>query len=74
MKLKNTFKNPIIRFRYHLDNNTKRDLILSVSFYEIKLWNIINAECLFNIAKNNNNFYYSACFLSNNKNIYLTYY
>ena len=70
-EIKNAFKNPIICFRYHLDNIKKRDLILSISFYEIKLWNILNAECLFNITKNNNNFYYSACFLNNNKNIYL---
>ena len=70
-EIKNPHKNPIICFRYHLDNIKKRDLILSISFYQIKLWNINNTECLFNITKNNDDFYYSAGFLNDNKNIYL---
>ena len=59
-------------FRYIYDKFKKRDLIISVSDEIIKLWNIINFECILDIRRTNNDeFYNSACFLTNNNQIFI---
>ena len=66
-EIKNAHNNIIINFKHHLDSINKCDLIISISIDgNIKLWNINNIECLFNINKAN--FLYSACFLKDNNN------
>ena len=74
-EIKNAHEKEISNFRYYLDNNNKRDLILSISAdnNNIKLWNINNYECLLNM--NNINKYgwiFSACFLNYKDKIYIT--
>ena len=64
----------IISFRYILDINNKRDLIISISADDnnIKLWNINNWELLTNIENiNENGFLYSSCFLNDNNQNYI---
>ena len=58
--------------RYIYDKFQKRDLIISISEEIIKLWNIINFECILKIKNNNKNeFYNSACFLTNINQIFI---
>ena len=73
-EIKNAHEYDITNLRYYLDNNNKRDLILSISYFDnnIKLWNINSYECLINIKKiNKYGYLYSACFLNNNNQIYI---
>ena len=70
----NAHKKKINNIIHYLDEVNKRDLILSISTENnnIKLWNIKNLECLINIENvNKKGFLHSACFLKNNKNIYI---
>ena len=64
----------ISSFRYFFDNLEYRDLLISISNKDnnIKLWNIINFECLLNLEKiySDGNLE-SACFLTDNINIYI---
>ena len=67
-KIKNTHKDYIDNFRYSYDIQNKRDIILSLSSGDnnIKIWDIKNWDCIYNI----NNIYkvgilLSACFLIN---------
>ena len=50
-QIKKAHKNNIINIRHYSDNINKRDLILSISAndHNIKIWNVYNLECLFNI-------------------------
>ena len=80
-EIKNCHLKKITNFRHHLDKINKRDLILSISArdYTLKVWNIYNFECIFNL----NNIYdfqskiishkllYSACFLTDKKQNYI---
>ena len=73
-EVKNAHKKYITNFRYNLDEDNKRDLILSISYDDnnIKLWNVKNFECLFNIEHANDYGYlYSACFLNDNNQLYI---
>jgi len=71
-EVKNAHKTYITNFRYCLDKNNKRDLIISISCNDnnIKLWNINNLECLHNFENiYNSGQLFSACFLNNNNQI-----
>ena len=73
-EIKNAHENDITNIRYYLDNLYKREIILSVSSYDnnIKLWNIKNWECLFNIKNiNRAGYLYSASILNDNNNNYI---
>ena len=59
----------INNFRHYLDENNKRDLILSLSNKEInlKIWNLYNWECLVNIFNvYDSGYLFSACLLKDN--------
>ena len=73
IEIKNAHKTYITNFRYYFDNTNKRDLILSISNNDstIKLWNVNNWECLFDIEKIYSSDLYSSCFLNDNNNLYI---
>ena len=67
-------ENYITNFRYFLDKINKRDLILSISADDnnIKVWNVLNFDCLLNMKEiNKKGCLYSACFLNFNDQIYI---
>lgn len=73
-ELANAHNNNITNFRYYLDKEKKRDLLISISSDDrnLKLWNINNLECLTDLK----NVYdegslYSGCFLNVNNEIYI---
>ena len=73
-EIKNAHNKNIREIRHYLDNIKKRNLILSISSDDnnLKLWNIINFECLLNIKNvNKKGSLYSACILNNNNNYYI---
>ena len=73
-EIKKAHRSSIIGFRHYSDKKNKRDLIISISIKDnnVKLWNINDFELLFDYQKiNNNGFINSACFLSNNSDIYI---
>ena len=53
IEIKNAHKNYITNFRHYLDEINKINLIISISAQDnnIKIWNIINFECLINLEK-----------------------
>ena len=66
-EIKKAHNDHIRFFKYFLDNQNKRELILSISNdNNIKLWNIKNYQCLFNIKNNPYNNIYPACLFNNN--------
>ena len=74
-EIKNAYppKSYNVKFHHCFDINHKRDLLLSLSItpYTIKIWNIINFECLLNI-ENKNMCGNSSCFLNDyNNNIFI---
>ena len=76
IKIKNAHKQYITGFEHHLDiqNNKKRDLILSMSAKEnnIKIWIASNFECILELKRNNKNKLLNlACFLSFNNKTYI---
>ena len=73
-EIKNAHEQYITNFRYFLDKINKRDLIISISFNDIKLWNINNWLCLTHIQNiNYSGSILSSCFLNdNNKNYIIT--
>ena len=75
-EIKNAHKKYIANFRHYLDEQNKRDLIISISAIDnnIKLWNMNNLEILYNFEDiNKEGEIYSACFLNdNNKNYIIT--
>ena len=72
-EIKNAHNSYITNFRHYLDNNNRRDLILSISPNDnnIKLWNINNWEILVNIKNLKIGNLCSACFLNENNNTYI---
>ena len=72
-EIKNAHNSYITNFRHCLDNNNRRDLILSISPNDnnIKLWNINNWEILVNIKNLKIGNLCSACFLNENNNTYI---
>ena len=80
--IKNAHHYYITEFRHHQDNSNKRDLIISLSAWicDIRVWDVNNFDCLFNIEepdeidnKPNDTFLYSSCFLCENSNIYIVF-
>ena len=64
----------INNFRHYLDENNKRDLILSLSNKEInlKIWNLYNWECLVNIFNVYDfGYLFSSCLLKDNNEYYI---
>ena len=73
-EIKNAHSNEITNFKYILDKNNKRDLVMSICSKEneIKLWHINNLELLLHINNiNSNGIIRSACFLNDNEQIYI---
>jgi len=73
-EIKNAHNSEISRFRYYLDKINKRDLIISLSNYDLnlKLWNINNFECLYNFKSISNwGISLEAAFFNNNNQIYI---
>ena len=74
IEIKNAHNYYISNFRYFFDNNTNRDLIISISADDnnIKLWNCYNWECIKNFKNiNEDGILLSACFLRDNKYNYI---
>jgi WD40 repeat protein len=72
--IKNAHNCPIANFNHYGDTKNKRDLILSLSCFDmnIKLWNANTFECLYNFTNIFQNAHlYSVCFLNNKDNIYI---
>ena len=72
-EIKKAHNNYISSIKYIVDNNNKRELIISIS-NDIKLWNLKNIECLLMIKPNKENLkndIFNGCFLKNNKHIYI---
>ena len=73
-EIRNAHHELITNFRHYSDKANKRDLIISISSKDnnIKLWNIINFECLLNLEKiYNNGLLFSACFFNDNNQTYI---
>ena len=72
-EIENAHDEYITNFRYHLDIINNRDLIISISSFNchLKLWDADNLTCLFNFNNINNVSLYSACFLKDNRQIYI---
>ena len=73
-EIKNAHDDKITNFRHCLDETNKMDLIISISSHDnnIKLWNLNNLELLYNFEKlNDSGSLKSACFLEDNKNIFI---
>ena len=72
---KNGKKFFIVKIKHYLDNNNKRDLLLTIIKREIKIWNINNFECVFNLSKDCFLFHnLSACLLFDKNEIYIIIY
>ena len=65
----NNNDNKFIKLKYILDNKNKRDLVMAFSYSQIKVWNNINWECIFNYKDINKSIYMSSFFLIDNNNI-----
>ena len=73
-EIKNAHDCLISNFRYYLEENKKRDLILSISCDDnnIKLWDVYNWICITNILNaNQDGLLLSACLLINDNNSYI---
>ena len=73
-EIKNAHKDYITSFRHFFDKTSKRDLILSISGENnnIKLWSVVNFECLLSIINVNKvGTLLSACFLKDNNQNYI---
>ena len=73
-EIKNNHEEFITNFSHYLDVENNRDLIMSISLDDnnIRVWNLINWECILNIQKiNNDGYLYSACFLKENNKLYI---
>ena len=66
-EIKNSHPTNINNIRYFIDKINNRDLILSISFGNLKIWNI-NSECIANI---NEKTILTACLLNNNNQNYI---
>ena len=66
-EIKNCHATNINNIRYFFDKINNRDLILSISFGNLKTWNI-NSECIINI---NEKSILTACILNNNNQNYI---
>ena len=76
IEIKNAHNEDITNLRHFYDKIKKTDLILSISFLDnnLKVWDLINWNCLLNINKiNSKGFIKSACFLyDNNQNFIIS--
>ena len=71
--IRNAHNKAIINFRYYYYQEEKIDLIMSISFdNNIKIWNIIQWECIINLKNiNNSGGILSGCFLHEENNLYI---
>jgi len=72
-EIKNCHNNIICNLRHYLDDINKRDLIMSLSYQDnnLKIWNVNNWDCIFNLKVNNVGLLYSACILEDKKENYI---
>ena len=70
-KINNAHENKIISFYFYLNKSNKKDLFISISFDNIKLWNVNNCECLLNLLLNPDCSFISACIMNDNNNNYI---
>ena len=73
-EIKKAHNSFISNIRHYLDKINNRDLILSISCYDnnLKIWNILNFECLVNFHNvNYKGYLYSAYFLEDNQELYI---
>ena len=73
-EIKNAHNNNINNFRHCSDQKNKIDLIISISSQDnnVKLWNFLNMELLYNFEEmNDSGSLKSACFINDNNQIYL---
>ena len=64
-EIKNHHFEYITNFRHFLDKENKRDLIMTTSLDDnnIRIWNVLNWECILNLLNiNTKGYLYSACF------------
>jgi len=71
LEIKNAHNDYITNFRFCNDLINKRDLIISISDNDIKLWNVNNFNCLLNIRQIYRYGTVGACFLNHNNIIYI---
>lgn len=71
-EIKNAHREKITTFKYFLDNQNKRDLIISISFdNNIKIWNLKNYQCIFNIYRDPYENINTVCIFNNNNQIFI---
>ena len=72
LKIKKANEDDISHYRHYYDNKNQRDLVISLSSKEIKLWNINNFECIVKI-KNIYDYgdFSSACILNFKDKLYI---
>ena len=70
----NTAHDKLIKhLKYYLDSINKRDLIMSLSFYDnnIKIWDVNRLECLYNFKKEGGKFSITSCLIIENNQYYI---
>lgn len=70
-EIKNAHKNRIEKFSHILDKTNSRDLILSLSDNDIKIWNINSLECIYTLRRIYKEGKIDACFVDYNNQIYI---
>jgi hypothetical protein len=73
-ELKKSHNAYITNLRHYLDEINKRDLIMSISSKDnnLKIWSLIDWECILNLTNVNKKWYlYSACLLTDNNEQYI---
>lgn len=72
-EIKGHHNKTIINFKHYLDTKNKRDLIMSISRKDnnIRIWNLYNFECIYNLKIKYFGFICTACFIKDNDNIYI---
>ena len=71
LEIKNAHNDNVNNFIYYNDIINKRDLILTVSKNNIKIWNVNNVECLLDIKNIYKDGEVLSCFLINNNQIHI---
>ena len=72
-EINNAHDKLIKHLKYYLDSINKRDLIMSLSFYDnnIKIWDVNRLECLYNFKKEGGNFSITSCLIIENNQYYI---
>ena len=73
-EIKNAHNYYIINFRHFFDKDNKRDLVISISDKDnnLKVWDIVNLNCLLNLMNiNQKGLLFSACFLKCDNQLFI---